>query len=121
MSPARKAPARETSVMVERLAYVAFESLRAGCCSIPCLYSRTKGRAGLLRGVGIHTDLDATVGVREATAGYRDKWRIWLAGGGISLLRTACRALKTRRLPDSRTAGTFLLARVRRSIPTCAL
>src|SRR6267378_1415081 len=29
---------------------MAFESLRAGCCLIPCLYSRTKGRAGLLRG-----------------------------------------------------------------------
>jgi hypothetical protein len=25
------------------------------------------------------SELDATVGVREAETGYRDRWRIWLA------------------------------------------
>src|ERR1700676_615373 len=51
MSPARKAPASETSVMIERLASVTFESLPrwAGPCrAVSCVphYSRTKGSTG---------------------------------------------------------------------------
>jgi len=31
----------------------------------------------------VHTDeLDAAMRVRAAETGYRDKWRIWLAGSG---------------------------------------
>ena len=43
-------------------------------------------------------ELDAVVRVREAETGYRDKWRIWLAGGGGRVSWTASRVLKTKRL-----------------------
>ena len=45
-------------------------------------------------------ELDAMVGVREAETGYRDKWRIWLAGGRERARGAACRALKTMNLPE---------------------
>jgi hypothetical protein len=45
------------------------------------------------------SELDATVGVREAETGYRDRWRIWLARGGVGELGRPCRALKMRELP----------------------
>jgi hypothetical protein len=43
-------------------------------------------------------ELDAVVRVREAETGYRDKWRIWLAGGGGRRRGMACRVLKMRGL-----------------------
>jgi hypothetical protein len=47
----------------------------------------------------LHTDeLDAAMGVREVETGYRDKWRIWLAGGGECEQSVICRPLKTRGL-----------------------
>jgi hypothetical protein len=43
-------------------------------------------------------ELDPAIRVRELAAGYRDKWRIWLAGGGGRVSWTASRVLKTKRL-----------------------
>jgi hypothetical protein len=57
----------------------------------------------------LHTDeLDAAMGVREAGTGYRDKWRTWLAGGGLRRRRVFCRPLKKRRLRGGRMAGPLL-------------
>jgi hypothetical protein len=48
----------------------------------------------------LHTDeLDAANGVRKAETGYRDKWRIWLAGGGEGVWGAERRLLKRNRLP----------------------
>jgi hypothetical protein len=44
------------------------------------------------------SELDAIVGVREAEAGYKDRWRIWLARGDVGDRRRPCRVLKMRRL-----------------------
>jgi hypothetical protein len=54
------------------------------------------------------SELDAIVGVREAETGYRDRWWIWLARGGVGERRRPCRVLKMRELPAGRMEAVLL-------------
>ncbi len=53
----------------------------------------------MIEGRRLTHELDAILRVRERETGYRDKWRIWLAGGGGRMRGAACRALITMNLP----------------------
>jgi hypothetical protein len=52
----------------------------------------------MFESAGPANKLDAIVGVTEVETGYRDRWRIWLARGGVGERRRPRRVLKTRGL-----------------------
>jgi hypothetical protein len=69
----------------------------------------------------LHTDeLDAAIGVRKAETGYRDTWRIWLAGDTGEGRQATCRSLKERRLFEARMVRPLLWMELRSLIPAGA-
>ena len=72
------------------------KSARGAVILVPLSLFSHKRKSGMFERWSLTNKLDAAIGVKEAETGYRDTWRIWLAGGWWGVHGWVCRLLKTR-------------------------